>query len=97
MKTIVVLTAWMGLVAAMGGCGDRAEQIGKPCKQNSDCDTGVLRGVCMTSVMSGGYCSMLCDSDADCKKPGFVCGDAKITTKGTFTKSTTDAKYCRKK
>ena len=95
-RGLLSVVALIALLATVSGCGDRAATIGNPCKENSDCDTGALRGVCMKSVMSGGYCTMLCEKDAECVKPGFTCGDAEITTKGLITTSKQDARYCTK-
>lgn len=96
-RALFSVISMVGLLVTMSGCGDRSATLGNPCKENSDCDTGALRGVCMRSVMSGGYCTMLCEKDEECKKPDFSCGSAEITTKGLITTDKQEARYCTKK
>lgn len=91
---LVPLTLFAFLVVA---CGDRSKMLGNPCKDNADCDVGMLRGICMGSVLSKSYCSMPCAKDEECgAKPGFVCGAAEVTSKGTFSSNKQEAKYCKK-
>jgi hypothetical protein len=52
-------------------CGGKAEQAGQPCAQASDCYPGIdptkIQGtvMCLDKV-PGGYCTHLCQTDADC-------------------------------
>ncbi|MFO0665088.1 MAG: hypothetical protein U0174_14135 [Polyangiaceae bacterium] len=88
-------------IAMMVACGDRSKTLGKPCGNHHDCDVGALTGVCMGSVVSSGYCTMMCEKDSDCvgnHQPAgaFVCANAEVTSKGAFSKSTQTSRYCKK-
>ncbi len=96
-KKIVGGLLFIGLVGWSVACGDRAATLGNECKSNDDCNTGMLRGVCMQSMFKGGYCTLLCESDADCKKDGFTCGSAEVTQKGPLVTTKNESKYCTKK
>jgi hypothetical protein len=65
------LAASLALVAGYACGGSDTEQAGQPCAQPSDCypdiDPKTIKGEiqCLTKV-SGGYCTHLCETDADC-------------------------------
>jgi hypothetical protein len=75
MKNIAaILSLWIGLGALTAGCGDDddgLDNVGQSCEVADDCYAGVdhdqLSGevICLDEV-SGGYCTHLCETDADC-------------------------------
>lgn len=52
------------LISALGACqsSDVSRQIGARCDTNADCDVKCL----MPGDWPGGFCTILCDSDANC-------------------------------
>lgn len=80
MKTISTLTrsiqasfavSFVALVTLVQACGGPGEQAGQPCAAPSECypdiDQADLQGevLCLDKV-AGGYCTHLCETDADC-------------------------------